>query len=144
MKSKEEIRDWILDNCVDKCGNIDLSYLDFSDFDGDIYISDMKVKRDLYQNYQKVVGSIHQENHYVRDDLFQGSQAVGKELHSHRISGVEKWENFGDDVKRVSYIETEQTGSETYGKILRENRKLEEIRQESVNNFLEICNIPIS
>lgn len=56
MKSKREIKDWILRNCIDSCGNIDLSYLDFSDFDGNIHINHMKVKHNLSQSNQEVRG----------------------------------------------------------------------------------------
>lgn len=32
MKTREEIKKWILENCVDGDGDIDLRGLDFSDF----------------------------------------------------------------------------------------------------------------
>ncbi len=32
MKTKEQIKKWILENCVDSDGDINLSNLDFSDF----------------------------------------------------------------------------------------------------------------
>lgn len=44
MLSKEEIKKWLLENCVNEYGKLDLSGLDFSDFDGDVYIFGMKVK----------------------------------------------------------------------------------------------------
>lgn len=37
MKTKEEIKRWLLRHCVDKDGDLDLSCLDFSDFGGDVY-----------------------------------------------------------------------------------------------------------
>ena len=52
MLSNEEKKKWILEICV-KDGNIYLNRLDFSEFDGDIYISGWKVKNNLYQNCQK-------------------------------------------------------------------------------------------
>lgn len=45
MKTKQEIRDWLLENAVGFSGNLDLSDLDLSDFDGNVYINYMKVKR---------------------------------------------------------------------------------------------------
>jgi transcription termination factor Rho len=65
MKSKEEVRDWLLENCMDEDGDLDLKNLDFSKFNGDIYISNMKVKNSLFQSCQKVGGR-----------LFQGKQDV--------------------------------------------------------------------
>ena len=35
----KEITEWLLENCVGSDGNLVLSNLDFSDFDGDVYIS---------------------------------------------------------------------------------------------------------
>ena len=71
MKTKKEIKQWLLKNCVDRDGNLDLSSLDFSNFDGDIYISNMKVKNDLIQMYQIVGGDLYQCNQKVKNDLYQ-------------------------------------------------------------------------
>ncbi len=54
MKSKEEIRDWLLENAVSEYGNLLLRGLDFSDFDGNVYIDYMKVKKDLHQHGKKL------------------------------------------------------------------------------------------
>lgn len=59
MKTKEEIRDWLLENAVDHDGDLMLENLDFSDFDGDVYIDCMKVKGDLTQSYQEVKGNLY-------------------------------------------------------------------------------------
>ena len=56
MKTKQEIQNWIHKNCVDSEGDIDLSNLDFSDFDGNIYINNLKVKNDLSMNHKQVKG----------------------------------------------------------------------------------------
>lgn len=50
MLSKQEIKKWLLENCVNEMGNLDLSGLDFSDFDGNVDISYMKVKLSLSQD----------------------------------------------------------------------------------------------
>lgn len=80
MKSKTEIRDWILENCVEENGDVDLSFLDLRDAKGDIYISGMKVKNNLYQGDQKVEGDLFQRSQKVEGDLFQDNQKVGVSL----------------------------------------------------------------
>lgn len=74
MKSKEEIKKWLLENCVDSIGDLNLSSLDFSDFDGDIYTSNMKVKKDLYQSHQAVGGSLTQDCQKVVGNIFQNEE----------------------------------------------------------------------
>lgn len=91
MLSKEEIKQWILENCVDCNGNVNLSGLDFSNFDGNIYLNDMKVKNDLmmscvtvggdvYQCYYTVGESLWQSNHKVNGNINQEWQFVGGNL----------------------------------------------------------------
>ena len=67
MLSKQEIRDWLLKNAVNDEGNLDLADLDFSDFDGDVLIYNMKVKKSLQQSFQN-----------VGENLYQDFQRVGK------------------------------------------------------------------
>lgn len=52
--TKEEIRDWLLKNCVDEKGDLNLRDLDFSDFDGNVDISFMSVKKTLLQRTNKL------------------------------------------------------------------------------------------
>lgn len=80
MKNKIEIRDWMLENCVDEDGNLDLEDLDFSNFDGDVYISWMKVKGDLHQDNQKVDGNLFQNNQEVGLNLVQDEDDDGYEI----------------------------------------------------------------
>lgn len=61
MLSKQEIRDWLLKNAVNDEGNLDLADLDFSDFDGDVLIYNMKVKKSLQQSFQNVGENLHQD-----------------------------------------------------------------------------------
>lgn len=55
MKTKQEIRDLILENCANKDRNIDISELDSSDFSGDTRTNFMKVRQNLYQLGHKVM-----------------------------------------------------------------------------------------
>ncbi|MEG0282581.1 MAG: hypothetical protein RR662_05335 [Clostridia bacterium] len=84
MKSKKEIKQWILKNCVSKDGNIWLDGLDFSDFEGDVNISNMKVKKNLVQENQKVGGYLYQSLQNVGGCLYQSFQNVGKNLEQFR------------------------------------------------------------
>lgn len=77
MLSKEETKKWLLDNCVNEIGDLDLSCLDFSDFDGDIDISGMKVKCNLCQDSQTVGGGLRQDSQKVEGSLHQGNQHAG-------------------------------------------------------------------
>lgn len=76
MLSKEEIKKWLLDNCIDENGDLDLRDLDFSDFEGDVDISGMSVKKNLMQNLQEVGGYLCQDNQIVEEDLDQHEQRV--------------------------------------------------------------------
>lgn len=101
MLSKKEIKKWLLKNCIDKDGNLDLSNLDFSDFDGNVNISHMKVKsnlyqgfqeveKDLFQRFQEVNGNLYQECQKVKGDLFQN----GQKFDLCKILGVKEREKF--------------------------------------------------
>lgn len=83
MLSKQEIKKWLLENCVDENGSLDLSGLDFSDFDGSVDISGMKVKKNLLQNKQQVEGCLYQRDQRVRFDLDQSCQQVERDLDQH-------------------------------------------------------------
>ena len=86
MKTKKEIRDWLLQNAVDDNGDLNLDGLDFSDFDGDVRTSYMKVKNNLYQYNQKVGGDLLQYSQKVKGTLYQHSQEVGGDLWENKTS----------------------------------------------------------
>lgn len=71
MLSKQEIKQWLLENCVDEYGDLDLSELDFSDFEGDVCINNMTVKHDLIQSNQQVDGDLYQRYQTVDGKLWQ-------------------------------------------------------------------------
>lgn len=90
--SKEEKVKWILENCINECGDIDLSGLDFSNFDGNVNISKMKVNGSLFQydqnvkyflkqNFQTMGCDLYQDHQQVGGHLWQDNQIVGKELY---------------------------------------------------------------
>ena len=85
MTSKEKltIKDLekiLLDNFVNENGDLDISGLDFRDFNGNVYINHMKVKGDLFQYSQEVGGNLIQSHQKVNDDLYQNQQNVIGEL----------------------------------------------------------------
>ena len=83
MKEKLTIKDLekiMLDNFVNEYGNLDISGLDFSDFDGNVNISRMKVKGDLFQFNQEVGGHLFQPYQRVGRNLLQDGQNVIGEL----------------------------------------------------------------
>ena len=59
-------------------GNIDLSFLDFSDRKGHVFINNMKVNGMLDQSNQKVSDNLYQSNQNVEGDLYQANQYLVK------------------------------------------------------------------
>ena len=82
MKKTDEIRDWLLENAVDSDGDLWLDCLDFSNFDGNVYIGNMKVKRNLNQDSQVVKGNLYQNRQDVQGDLHQDYQVVKGNLYN--------------------------------------------------------------
>lgn len=80
MKTKEQIKEWLLQNCVDSDGRIDISGLDFSDFNGDILRGEWKVKRNLLQSWNEVQGDLWQDCNEVQGDLWQGHNETQGDL----------------------------------------------------------------
>ena len=93
MKTIEEVKQWLLENRVNEYGDLDLSGLDFSDFEGDVNISAMIVNKYLFQDNQQVQGSLYQNNQNVEGNLWQTDQKVGGVLYEHYLDGkAEYWE----------------------------------------------------
>ena len=80
MKTIKEIRDWLLKNAVDNEGDLYLNGLDLSNFNGNVYINYMKVKKKLYQDCQNVGENLYQDCQNVGENLWQENQNVGKNL----------------------------------------------------------------
>ncbi|WP_281512163.1 hypothetical protein [Mammaliicoccus vitulinus] len=81
--TKEDLKEILLDNFVNEEGGLDLRYLDFSDFDGYVDISYMKVNNDLMQDSQHVKGTLWQGCQVVEGNLYQSCQKVGGDLDQH-------------------------------------------------------------
>ena len=88
MKTREEIKQWLLKNSVDKFGRLDLSGLDFSDFDGDILACHWIVKGSLYQSDHRIGGDLFQDSQVVQGSLLQSEQIVkGSIVQSNQVTG---------------------------------------------------------
>ena len=125
MKTNEEITKWLLENAVNKNGDLDLRGIDLSKFEGNVYITKLKVKKDLfmsdcevggnlYQNFQKVNGDLLQDNQVVKGDLWQDvqnvkgdlwqeDQEVEGDLISHKLEKFETWKDNYFYVKRIKF-----------------------------------------
>lgn len=119
MKSKEEIKQWLLENCVDDNDNLCINDLDFSDFEGDVFLRGWKIKRSLYhcdqtvggclyQNYQIVGGSLYQGHQTVGGTLWQYAQQVEGAFYSQKPKDDEKWKDKGFCVVRLKPITEEE------------------------------------
>lgn len=84
-----DLRDYMLEHFVDNNGNLDVCGLDFSDFNGDVYLSGMKVGRNLNQSDHTVRGYLIQSDHTVRGNLNQSDHTVGGYLIQmrHKVGG---------------------------------------------------------
>ena len=82
-KTIEEVRNYLLANRVDEYGDLMLSGLDFSDFDGNVFIESMKVKGSLLQSYHIVQGNLFQHEHEVKGNLSQSYHEVGGNLYQY-------------------------------------------------------------
>ena len=107
MKTITEIRDWLLENAVSEFGNLMLDGLDFGDFDGDVFISEMIVKKDLVQSNQLVKGGLYQERQTVGHNLHQSFQTVGGDLYQsfQNVGGYlnQSYQNVGGDLNQSNH-----------------------------------------
>ncbi|WP_281512155.1 hypothetical protein [Mammaliicoccus vitulinus] len=83
--TKEDLKIILLDNFTRnyKKGKrfLDLTSLNFSDFDGDIAIAWMKVKGNLFQSNQTVGETLYQHSQKVGCELWQYDQEVKENLY---------------------------------------------------------------
>ena len=57
MKSREDIKKWLLDNALDEMGDLCVYDLDFRDFDGNIYLNRLKSN--------EIISNSGQEANYI-------------------------------------------------------------------------------
>lgn len=121
--TKKELVKFLVDNFTDEDNRLDLSGLDFSEYEVNVNISEMKVngvlyqrmheiKGDIYQNYHVVKGNLNQKSHKVNGELLQGEHEVdgyiSQSYHkvngnlfqrNHKVSGslLEGFSTYGED-----------------------------------------------
>ena len=88
MKDINEIRDWLLNNAVDTDGDLMLNGLDFSEFEGRVYLENMRVKNSLYfcsakanmidQSYQVAKENIYQHNNKADVIISNNNEEIEK------------------------------------------------------------------
>ncbi len=75
--TKKELVKFLIDNFTTGYGDLDLKDLDFSKFEGDIFIGGMIVPKNLCQCGSDIGGNWCQSNLYVHGDLNRTYQIVG-------------------------------------------------------------------
>jgi len=112
MKTTKEIQEWLLENCVDGGGDLNLNDLDFSNFEGNVWIGNMKVKKDLWQHEQEVGGDLRQYSQTVNGTVSQYWQEVGGDLlqYGQKVKG---FLNQGCQGNVEGYILQDSTGTNT-------------------------------
>ena len=92
MKTKQEIKKWLLENCLNDNGDLVICDIDLSDFKGNVILSGWtvgksaglsfwKVKGNLTQDSQTVNGNLRQSCQIVNGDLYQNCQKVNGNLY---------------------------------------------------------------
>ena len=133
MKTKQQIKKWLLKNCVDKDGDLFLDGLDFSDFDGDVYIGKMKVKKNLFQDKQRVYGCLMQSDQIVSEELSQDHQEVTHNLYQdHQKVGESLYQN-----KQKVKKDLHQDKQKVEGTIIQDNIANDEIDKQ-INTLKKI------
>lgn len=83
MSKINKLREYLLENYLDEMGNLNIIGLDFSEFEGDVIMSGMKVKGDLHIDYQEVKGDLWQDGQTVQGDLYNRLSEYGGELYEY-------------------------------------------------------------
>ena len=121
MKTKQEIKKWLLENCQDKNGDLVIRDIDLSDFKGKVILkgwtvggsvdlSHWEVNGDLKQSYQKVNGDLEQDSHTVNGDLYQSWQTAENIYQSYQTAENlnQGWQNVSKDLISQKLKENEE------------------------------------
>jgi hypothetical protein len=126
MKTKQEIKEWLLENAVSELGNIDLSGIDFGDLEVDfskikakyinngsqkanyIYNSSQEATNYIYNRYQKA-NYIYNSSQEATNYIYNGSQEATKYFNTHNaiLNGIKYEVDNTDNVYVI--IKTKQT-----------------------------------
>ena len=89
-KTINEVKYCLLENRLNEKGNLDLRGLDFSDFNGNVSVGAMKVKKHLFQDGQEVGKTLFQDSQKVKGNLYQLNQNVEGSLYQEEIKSYTK------------------------------------------------------
>ena len=102
--TNDEKRDWLLENCVNKNGNLVISDIDLSDFKGNVILKGWKIGGSADLSYWEVKGNLEQDCQIVNGNidqscqtaknLYQHCQKVSKDLISQKLKEDEEWVSF--------------------------------------------------
>lgn len=110
--TNDELRDLLLENCVNDNGDLVICDIDLSDFKGKVYLTGWKVggsadlsswevKGNLYQDWQTVNGDLYQSYQKVDGDLHQYYQKVNGDLNQSFQTAknlCQGWQEVGKDL----------------------------------------------
>ena len=116
-----ELRDLLLENCLNENGDLVISDIDLSDFKGKVILkgwtvggsvdlSHWEVNGDLKQSYQKVNGDLEQDSHTVNGDLYQSWQTAENIYQSYQTAENlnQGWQNVSKDLISQKLKENEE------------------------------------
>ena len=116
-----ELRDLLLENCLNENGDLVISDIDLSDFKGKVILkgwtvggsvdlSHWEVNGDLKQSYQKVNGDLEQDSHTVNGDLYQSWQTAENIYQSYQTAEnlYQGWQNVSKDLISQKLKEDEE------------------------------------
>ena len=135
--NKKELVKFLIKNFTNANGNLDLSQLDFSDFDGNISISRMKVKGDLHQDWQKVEGDLYQDCQEVEGNLYQNSQEVEGNLYQdcQEVEGDlhQSWQEVNGDL----YQRDQEVKGDLISDLVNVQEFIKEYTFDELNEFIK-------
>lgn len=128
MHTDKQRIEYIINNCVDKYGDIDLRFLDFTKsilpngekFKGDIYLDGLKTNGSVSQDYTYVGKNLHRTNCEVKNDLWQNNNIVNGKTYN----------DFTEHNKIMVFI----LNNEEWVEDERYMKKLEELTKEQLIN----------
>lgn len=112
--NKDELRDLLLENCVNDNGDLVICDIDLSDFKGKVYLTGWKVggsadlsswevKGNLYQDWQKVGKDLYQ-SYQTAKNIYQGFQTAKNIYQSYQNVRAKKLKEISkDELAKMGY-----------------------------------------
>ena len=136
MKTKQEIKKWLLETCLNEDGNLVMCGIDLSKFKGKVILNGWKiggsaelsfwnVKGDLNQRLQEVGENLDQSCQSAKN-IYQGCQKVNRDLYQSSQSAKNIYQNC-------------QTAENIYQNMQKVNGDLEQDYQEVNGDLYQHC-----